>query len=471
MKNNYKIGDIILCKLERYGAYFPCQIIKLDDKQDEWIAVLILNFFTKDIFKVSDIKNITPLYQTHHYWKGEIFAFWTKVEKLNGFNTVGNDNLFFDVFDEDIKKSDQFDQIEHQYCWQQLPEDIQKGFKTGFFHKSYKLGNKPLTMDELNKLKQENYYGYEMQSSYFDDILKDFLKDNPLISGLDLVDNLPNVVDLSSTYINDLNIDVDNVEEIILNKNISILNLRGNFSKLKRIKCTLDAKYISLYLKPNGDNKFFFNLEKLENLRIDFKGELDIAELTKISKSVKDVYIMGTAATIANIHELKYFEGLRFVWLSDVYGFSDFPTKDNFLNLEQLSLWSVPKAVGVKVKKEYANYCEMDIKQLRTEEWLKANLDNPLRHWDGSVVPAIKARKAIKAYADTYKKIKSKKCDKKEQFASLKDFLNVFNSVEKKYGLDTVEAEEVFEAFLTLGKLTEFSEVELNKMFEDYIEL
>lgn len=54
---------------------------------------------------------------------------------------------------------------------------------------------------------------------------------------------------------------------------------------------------------------------------------------------------------------------------------------------------------------------------------------------------------------------------------NLKDFLDVFNSIEKKYGLDTAEVEDVFEAFLTLGKLTEFLETELNKIFEDYIEL
>lgn len=471
MKNNYKIGDIVLCKLEKYEVYFPCQVIKLDDKQDKWVAILILNFFSKNTFKVSDIKNATPLYITHHYWEDEIFAVWIEVHRLNEFNVIGNHNLFFDVLEKDIKKSDQFNNIEYQYCWQQLPKDIQKGFKTGFFHKPYKLGNEPLTIDGLNQLKQTNYFAYEMESCYFDDVLKDFLKDNPLIINLDLMDNLPKVIDLSNTHINKLNIDVDNVEEIILNKNMRILNIRGNFSKLKRIKCPFDAKHIFLNLKPNRDNKFFFKLERLEKLRIDFKGELNIAELTKISKSVKDIYIMGSSATITNINELKYFENLEFAWFSDVYGFSDFPTKDNFLNLKQLSLWSVPKIVGVKVKKEYANHCGLNIKQLRTEEWLKANLDNPLRHWDGSVVPAIKAKKAIKAYAETYKKLSHKNCDKKEQFAILKGFLDIFNNIEKKYGLDTIEVEDVFEAFLTLGRLTEFLETELNKMFEDYIEL
>jgi hypothetical protein len=88
---------------------------------------------------------------------------------------------------------------------------------------------------------------------------------------------------------------------------------------------------------------------------------------------------MGKSANIKNEDELKIFRNLKFLWLSDVYGFKTFPKKENFPNLKNLILWSIPKVVGDKIKKEYKNFCELDIKQLRTEEWIKANLNNPLK--------------------------------------------------------------------------------------------
>lgn len=471
MKSNYKIGDIILCELEKYDVYFPCQIIRLDEKQEGWIALLALNIFSKSPLKLLDIINATPLYQSHYYWKGDVFAFWVRVESISEFSNLGSQELLLDVLDKDIKTSDQFEQIEYQYFWQQLPEGIQEGFKTSIFHKPYRLGNKPLAIDELNNLKHENLYGHEMESNYFDDDLKEFLKDNPLINRLDLIGDLPKTVDISRTYINDLNIEVDNIEELILNKNISKLNLKGNFSKLKTIICPFDGKYLFLSIHPKNDNTLHFKLSGLEKLRIDFSGNLDVTELINISHNTKELYVMGEAATIAKMDALINLKNLEFIWISDVYDFEDFPSKENFPRLKDISLWSVPKAVGDKVKKEYANYSKLDIKQPRTEEWIKANLYNPLRHWDESDNSNTKAKKAIKAYSLAYKKLSKKGCDKNYCSAILKDFIDIFNQIEKKYGLDTIEVEDVYSAFLTLGSLTEFTEIELNKFFEVNIDI
>ena len=53
----------------------------------------------------------------------------------------------------------------------------------------------------------------------------------------------------------------------------------------------------------------------------------------------------------------------------------------------------------------------------------------------------------------------------------LKDFLKVFNEIEQKYGLDTLETEEILETFMILWSLTNFTENELNNIFEKTLEL
>jgi hypothetical protein len=110
-----------------------------------------------------------------------------------------------------------------------------------------------------------------MNSNYFDKTLQDFLKKNPLIIHLNLKENLPKIIDLSGTKIIDLNINIDNVEEIILNEHIENLNLSGNFSKLKKIICPFEGKYLFLNIKTEENINFLPKLEKLEQFRIDFK--------------------------------------------------------------------------------------------------------------------------------------------------------------------------------------------------------
>lgn len=310
-----------------------------------------------------------------------------------------------------------------------------------------------------------------MNSNYFDKTLQDFLKKNPLIIHLNLKENLPKIIDLSGTKIIDLNIDIDNVEEIILNEHIENLNLSGNFSKLKKIICPFEGKYLFLNIKTEENINFLPKLEKLEQFRIDFKWEFYIKILSKVSKNIEDIYIMGKSANIKNEDELKIFRNLKFLWLSDVYGFKTFPKKENFPNLKNLILWSIPKVVGDKIKKEYKNFCELDIKQLRTEEWIKANLNNPLKWWDWRDIQRAKAKNAMKAYINAYKILNKKDLDKNWQKIILKDFLKVFNEIEQKYGLDTLETEEILETFMILWSLTNFTENELNNIFEKTLEL
>ena len=158
---------------------------------------------------------------------------------------------------------------------------------------------------------------------------------------------------------------------------------------------------------------------------------------------------------------------LESVWLSDLYDFDSFVKKTEMPNLSSITLWSVPKIVADKVKKEFKGIDELDIKQARTDEWIKANLDNPLRDWDGrdGTKPSV-AKKAMKAYTDAYKKLSANK-DKDEALNILKNFIAIFNEIDKKHHIDTLEREEIWDAFNMLGELTSLTIKEKENIFED----
>ena len=181
--------------------------------------------------------------------------------------------------------------------------------------------------------------------------------------------------------------------------------------------------------------------------------------------------INGKNASLRNIEALVKFQHLESVWLSNLYNFDSFVKKTEMPNLSSITLWSVPKIVADKVKKEFKGIDELDIKQVHTDEWIKANLDNPLRNWDGrdGTKPSV-AKKAMRAYTDAYKKLSANK-NKDEAVTTLQNFIAIFNEIDKKHSIDTLEREEIWDAFNILGELTSLTVKEKEEIFEDLRDL
>ena len=72
----------------------------------------------------------------------------------------------------------------------------------------------------------------------------------------------------------------------------------------------------------------------------------------------------------------------------------------------------------------------------------------------------------MKAYTDAYKKLSGNK-NKDEAVTTLQNFIAIFNEIDKKHHIDTLEREEIWEAFKILAELTPLSVNEIEDIFED----
>lgn len=487
-KTNPKTGDIFAYHLERYGVYCPCQVMY---DSPEKIAVLFFNHFSKEIPTIEIIRKSPLLRKNHHYWKNNPFAFWIDKTQLENFHFIENYEIITPKIEDEFYPTTEFDQIDYQYAWQQLPQYIQDNFKTFHKDKLKEYKNLPdymreslsqryrgkITLDEekslseLRQIKNENFFSYEIKSSFYNEELEKLLVETPFVTKLEIVGNTPKILDFSKTALNDVHINITGVEKIILNREMSSLFLNGNYNALKEIQCPFNGKLLSLYIGFSDDFSAFSGLEKVPFLRVDFVKTLDIRELKKVGTNAKSLLLMSGGGDLQNILELKAFSKVQFIWLSDVFGFDEFPEKENFPQLKTLMLWSIPKSIGDKIKKEYKDIDSLEIKQLRNEDWLKANLENPLRHWDGREGnPQAKAKKAMKAYTDTYKKLSKKDISNDEQRQILTDFIQIFNQIEAKWSIDTLEREEIYDAYKKLVKLTSLESKLAENLFESWQE-
>lgn len=95
---------------------------------------------------------------------------------------------------------------------------------------------------------------------------------------------------------------------------------------------------------------------------------------------------------------------------------------------------------------------KLSIRGRRSDTWLKANIDNPFRHWEDEY-----PKKVASAASSAYRKALAA-VDKLPPEASpdaarevMETFMAAFNRVNEKHDLDTIMREEVGEVFYELG--------------------
>lgn len=469
MENTKKpeIGDIYSLYLKRWDFYVSAQIVVKDDSRGT-IAVL-LDIFSKEVPTLDALKKAKPFVLDHHYWNTTNFYLYTG--ELWAFNPIfiGNSTPIDTPTNEHLSTFG-MEQFSLQYQWNQLPDAFKKSFKEQSpRNKTIKI-TRSENKDFYTSLLQEKPLAYEVKSCIFDAQLQSFLKENQQVSKLELEEVDEAIVDISASGIDDIVIRDSHIEKIVLNRYIQTLYTLGDFSTIKEIVCPFEGELLHLGLSNfNSGYLKFKGLREVRSLSIfsDKNYSVDIAEIANTFPNLEFLKINGQNASLRNIEALAKLQHLESVWLSDLYDFDSFVKKTEMPNLRSISLWSVPKVVADKVKKEFKGIDELDIKQARTDEWIKANLDNPLRNWDGreGTKPSV-AKKAMKAYTDAYKKLSGNK-NKDEAVTTLQNFIAIFNEIDKKHHIDTLEREEIWEAFKILAELTPLSVNEIEDIFED----
>ena len=454
-----RIGDIFAVRLKRKGVYFVAQILGGGDEAGYF--ALVLDGFTSAPPSLKEATKLKPFYFDHHFWKrGE---FYLGTDKILDAEPVFIGNAASICEPSECVRLQNIEQIYMQLAWNELPKDIRAQFKSA--HKQKLEISQPQSKEFYADLARQNPFCYEIKSAVWDENLKDFLEQTPMMTVLELK-NAGETLDVSRTYLQELVFNVSDTQEILLNGSLWRLAINGDTSRLKSVRCPFDGELLSVQLELNGGGFCIRGLEKLRDLRIfSRRGEcIDLARVAASFPNLREIFINAQGGTLNNIDALVKFKHLKDVWLSDVYGFENFPTKAQLPHLKRLWLWSAPKSACEAARAQFKDIENFTIRQPRSKQWLAANLNNPLRGWDGREgISAATAKKTMKAYVDAHKKLSALEAEsasnelKTEKTEILKEFIAVFNAIDAKHSIDTMEREEIWEAFC---KLAEFAAVD-----------
>ena len=276
----------------------------------------------------------------------------------------------------------------------------------------------------------------------------------PLLTRLNLKAPGNSVIDFSKTHLHDLIIDVTGIKKLVLPPYPDNVKIYGEISEDFTIDdsyCGQDADVFSITMSDTNLTRYCMKKIKIDKLRISNISELDLKKITANFPEIYSLNLDGKPGNVKNFKALGSLNKLEKIYCHDVFGFTaeDAAVLKDLPCLYEIDFDSVPKEAGQYVKKEWKGRLDyLSVRCLRDDGWLNDNLNNPLRHWDGSeFVPAAAYKKAVKCYKDTKKKLLS--ADSKEQVEEIvRQYTLCFNELNAEYNMfiETEERDDIFEA-------------------------
>ncbi|AWH50141.1 gliding motility protein [Stenotrophomonas sp. SAU14A_NAIMI4_5] len=290
-----------------------------------------------------------------------------------------------------------------------------------------------------------------------------WLRTRPLIHSLEISQLQDTTLDLRGTSLIQANIDASGLRHLHLNDGLSELTLHGTLAPDLLITAEDDGRWLTLI--STDATLAWAGLPALGELQLRDVRELDGGRIAERFPQLRALSITGAPAVLHGLPRLGELGQLHTLSASDVFpaGEAVFPEPGQWPRLCRLWLHSLPAALGTTIRKAYKSEAtkglDLDVGQLRTPDWLAANLDNPFRDWDGSAqVSTAQAKKAATLYRKACSealKIAAEIRDAATLTVALaqvgRAYTEGFNALDRRSGfIETEEREQIYTAWLAV---------------------
>ena len=314
-------------------------------------------------------------------------------------------------------------------------------------------------LNEQDSLEQFPCINVARVEGFSQKLLK-LIKTAPLLTKLELKNPGVSVLDLRGTGLEDMGLDITGVKRLYLPERVSRLVLYGNIEpELIIDDSACDEKqppiFLWIFLKKTQVSRYGMQKLRVKKLVLYDILEIDVTEAAKCFPNLKELRMKGCPGIVKNMKMLGRLEELQVLNLEELFGFGM-----EFLEgigqipmLRDLSCNSIPKDVGMEIKRQWKGRIDiLSVTKLRDEDWLKENMDKPLRHWDGSeFVPSAACKKAFQCYKDTKRQL-LEAVNRQEILYIVQAYTKQFNRLNEKYEefIETEEREDIFAAMKQL---------------------
>ena len=480
------IGDVFTLQERETKKWFAFQILRLKEEDTAYNTVYIdLDYWSDRKPVGNDLGRMQMLHLNHHCWHNKVNMCWSdnRCFPLKA-ELVGNIPVLYDG--ECRKYGDWPDgtQQKEMEKWNQVPVEQATAYQQADcqWEKFSMIAGKEVPIGlccindemldaindykELSKLPRLN----RVVTTCYRPQLIPFLEGRWLIQELVWEHCGQKVLDIRNTHIEKLEVNDSDVKEIYLPQGIRNVILKGGLSPDLRIISHNDGYSLALIVEQQKACLPNWGLPNLADLILYNIKELDLTTVPIHYPNLIHLELMGSPGIIRNVSSIKQLKKLERLVIHDSFGFSaiDFPLLTDLPDLQSLWLESVPAEAGKAIKRLYIKKIQdLSVTKLRSNEWLQENMNNPLRHWDGSgSVQKSQYNKAVALWKDARDKIIKASKDPNTFIESVQsiasEYIDGFNALDHcSPFIETEEREDLYNAFKRI-----LDEINMNVNYE-----
>jgi hypothetical protein len=322
-------------------------------------------------------------------------------------------------------------------------------------------GAAPVRFEALDALPHLTDLGFEGRGTG----LIEALVARPLIHALSWSGHGRSEIDLSATRLLEVGVQATGPLRLVLPETVRELRLSGDASAVT-VSVPGDGRAVSLMIAGDA-HPTAKGLPELEGLSIVNADAIEAARLAA-HPGLRRLELHGENVSVPDVERLADLRALEV--LSIVGGYrvdaAKLPrARDAWPALAHVNIDGFRKADTDELRRAFEGVPSVTLRGGKTDAWLAANHSNPFRDWverDAKTARAATAafKKARTAIGDG--------ADAKATKAALRAFVAVFDALDEKPGLDTVDVEEVAEVFLELAHAGGVEAKEAEAWFEGW---
>ena len=375
-----------------------------------------------------------------------------------------------------------------QIRWQAIPEERRRAFKEAAESdgvteiggipvkvSSHRVMDQYAPFDSALELKALPCLSELICQRWHPDLLE-FLRENPFVDEVTLLNHGQRTLDLRGTSIRKLMLDMTGLEELWLCEGTELLLFQNKGPDACTIHAPEDGS--GLTLQFIGEYRPHTELPNLWGLHGIQLKDFDLTGLAAVHPHLKELRLWGAPGNLGNFSAVGGFRELTNLSTFDLFGFgaADIPTPEQMPELRWFWMTSLPETAAKAAKQIWKGKPGMDLRitKPRKPEWLAQNLDNPFRGWDGAEhIPAAAAKKAASQYRKTRSQLVklAAQSDEDAQAQAL-DAVAAYTQTFNKMGfIETVERDEIYMALRDILDALPDSTLQKEALIEKFEEL
>lgn len=475
--------------LKRYTACQVAYIAPPDTvSKESWAVILSLDWVGNVPLTAEKLPNLRPLYKDFMYWTRDLHLLRVPVEVPLQYTLVGKLPSFTDKPCRSYGSWDDGYDVYLQIRWQSIPEKRRRAFKEAMeSDEQTEIGGTPVKVSSHRVTDQYEPFDSALElkalpclstlicERWHPDLLE-FLRENPFIDELTLLNHGQRILDLRGTSIRKLMLDMTGLQELWLGEDTEQLLFQNKGPDACAIHTSEDGSGLTLQFigeyRPHTELPNLWGLHGIELKDFEQTG------LAAIHPHLKELRLWGAPGTVRNFSAVREFRELTNLSTFDLFGFgaADIPTPEQMSELRWFWMTSLPETAAKAAKQLWKGKLGMDLRitKPRKPEWLAQNLDNPFRGWDGAEhIPAAAAKKAANQYRKTRSqliKLAVEPCEDAQTRAL--DVVAAYTQTFNKMGfIETEERDEIYMALREILDAVPGNTLQKDSLIEKFDEL